>query len=375
MARIVQVANFFGPRSGGLRTTLKALARGYAAAGHEVVQVVPGQVDQVLYPPWGRRVVLRGTPVANTGYRVLSARAAREAVQASQPDRLEVHDRTTLRSLGGWAARHGVPAMVVSHERLDRWLRQWLPGSLPLDLLADRSNRALADAFDAVVCTTRWAAQEFQRLPTPHLVQIPLGVDLELFHPDQASAALRSAVGCPGEGLVLLASRLSREKRPDLAVEAVRQLAATRPVRLLVAGAGPLQPALARQAAGAPVDLLGFLPDRIQLARLMATVDVVVAPGPVETFGLAALESLSSGTPVAAARSSALGEVLGAAGALADGTAPSCAAAIEDLLDRPADARRAAARTQAELFPWSATVAGFLSVHRLPPAAGQPAAA
>jgi len=40
--RIVQLANFYGPRSGGLRTALNALGAGYAARGHEVVLVVPG---------------------------------------------------------------------------------------------------------------------------------------------------------------------------------------------------------------------------------------------------------------------------------------------------------------------------------------------
>jgi alpha-1,6-mannosyltransferase len=33
------------------------------------------------------------------------------------------------------------------------------------------------------------------------------------------------------------------------------------------------------------------------------------------------------------------------------------------LLDRPAAERRAAARARAELFPWSATVAGMLDTH------------
>lgn len=39
--RIVQLANFYGPRSGGLRTALSHLGEGYVAAGHEVVLIVP----------------------------------------------------------------------------------------------------------------------------------------------------------------------------------------------------------------------------------------------------------------------------------------------------------------------------------------------
>ncbi|MET0197687.1 MAG: alpha-(1-2)-phosphatidylinositol mannosyltransferase, partial [Rhodococcus fascians] len=41
--RIVQLANFYGPRSGGLRTAVDQLGAGYTAAGHEVILVVPGE--------------------------------------------------------------------------------------------------------------------------------------------------------------------------------------------------------------------------------------------------------------------------------------------------------------------------------------------
>ncbi|HEX8864214.1 MAG TPA: alpha-(1-2)-phosphatidylinositol mannosyltransferase, partial [Lentzea sp.] len=48
--RIVQLANFYGPKSGGLRTALHHLGTGYVSAGHEVVLVVPGdrRADEVL---------------------------------------------------------------------------------------------------------------------------------------------------------------------------------------------------------------------------------------------------------------------------------------------------------------------------------------
>ncbi|BBH66422.1 hypothetical protein ACTI_31070 [Actinoplanes sp. OR16] len=41
------------------------------------------------------------------------------------------------------------------------------------------------------------------------------------------------------------------------------------------------------------------------------------------------------------------------------------AAAVRDLLDRPEPSRRAAARAQAERFPWSASVTGFLAAHHI----------
>jgi len=361
VSRIVQLANFVTPRSGGLRTALGHLAGGYSRAGHDVVQVVPGPADLVTDTSWGRIVQLRAPELPGTGYRVLAEpRRITALLGLLGPDRIEVHDRTTLRGIGRWAGQQGVPSLVVSHERLDRWLRQWLSPRLPLDRLADRSNTALAEAFDSVVCTTAWAEQEFTRLGLGSVRRVPLGVDLSRF-------AVGTGGTAPGGLALVLASRLSKEKRPDLAVAAAAELARRgHRVRLSVAGTGPLSRALQAGAAGAPVEWLGFVSGRQQMAELLGSADVVLAPGPVETFGLAALEALACGTPVVANVHSALPEVLGDAG-LSSASTPRCFAdAVEMLLEVGPEQRRRRARARAEQFPWTATVEGFLRAHGLP---------
>ena len=107
---------------------------------------------------------------------------------------------------------------------------------------------------------------------------------------------------------------------------------------------------------------LGHVADRSELAALLASADVVLAPGPVETFGLAALEALACGTPVVASARSALPALIGPAGAVAT-TPAQYAGAVQRLLAAPAAARRARARARAELHPWSAAVSAFLSAH------------
>lgn len=373
-ARIVQVANFVTPTSGGLRTALEQLAAGYAAHGHEVVQVLPGPADSTIQDGPVRRVEVASPLIPGTGYRLVTrpGEVARLLGRLA-PDRLEVHDRTTLRGLGRWAASAGVPSLVVSHERLDRVLGQWLPQLLPLAAMADRSNAALAASYDAVVCTTDWAAQEFTRLGV-RPAKVPLGVDLERFCPGRRCWRTRDEVAADSELLLLTATRLSKEKQPHVAIDALAELV-RRGVRarLVVAGDGPQRAGLERRAAGLPVTFLGFVRDRDRLARLLATADVVLAPGPVETFGLAALEALASGTPAVVRRCSALPEVVGPtsaglppAGLAVPGTARAFADAVQVLAATPGAS--GAARRQAELFPWSATVEGFLAVHRLAPA-------
>lgn len=72
---IVQVANFVGPASGGIRTTLDALGRGYLAAGHERVVVLPGAVDGEATTASGRQVTLRAPRVPHRRGRAPMARS------------------------------------------------------------------------------------------------------------------------------------------------------------------------------------------------------------------------------------------------------------------------------------------------------------
>jgi alpha-1,6-mannosyltransferase len=256
--------------------------------------------------------------------------------------------------------------MVISHERLDQLARRVLPGGPPLRKAVDHSNRNLAAGFDTVVATTDWAAEEFRRLDVPNLVQIPLGVDLTVFSPSLYDPALRARLAPHGLPLLAAAVRLSPEKEPKRVVETVRELVNRgRAVHCIIAGDGPLRARLERNAADLPITFVGYLDDRAALGALLATADVFIAPGPVETFGLAALEALACGTPVVVDAGSALPEVIGSAGFAVPGAPESFAAAVETLLELPAAQVRRAARERAECFPWESTGRAFLKAHDL----------
>jgi len=359
--RIVRLANFVGPRSGGLRTALRELGAGYLAAGHEPVLVVPGDRDRDEQTRQGRVIMLRGprVPLAG-GYRVLlNERSVAQLLSELQPDALEVSDRTTLRWTGDWARRHGVPAVMVSHESLAALIAMALPIPGLARALAGALNRRTAGAYDQVVCTTGWAAAEFERIGARNIRRAPLGVDLDTFRPRALPAARASA-----SPLLVHCGRLSAEKKPQRSLTTLATLRAQGvPARLIVAGDGPLRGRLERRAArhGLPVTFTGFLAGRDDVAELLASADVVIAPGPAETFGLAALEALACGTPVVVSAQSALPEVIGDAGASVAGE--DLATGVRELLRRPEAARRAAARARAEMFGWDAAVQAFLAVH------------
>jgi len=293
-----------------------------------------------------------------------------------RPDRLEVSDRTTLRWTGRWAREHGVPAVMVSHESLtglfslpgdvsgmSRW-RSRLLSNMATDL-ADALNRRSARDYQRIVCTTKWAAAEFERIGAANLTRIPLGVDLDLFSPERYSPQARDCWAAAGQTLLVHCGRLSVEKRPHRSLAALAGLrAAGIDAVLVVAGDGPLRSRLERAARrkSLPVHFAGFVTDPKHLATLLASADVVVAPGPVETFGLAALEALACSTPVVVSGDSALPEVVGDAGVAVSGE--DFAGGVLAVLARDPDARRAAARARAEEFGWPASVAAFLAVHQ-----------
>src|SRR3954452_11462303 len=275
--RIVRLANFVSTRSGGLRTALRNLGEGYQRAGHDAVLIIPGQQRSDTMTSQGRVITLPSAPLPRTGgYRVLAGRRElTRLLDSLEPDRLEVSDRSTLRWTGRWARQRGVGSMMVSHESLAGLLGIW--GMPARDRLADRLNRRTADEFDQIVCTTSFAAAEFRRLGVPNLVEVPLGVDLDRFHPRRADAAVRSRYARPDEMLIVYASRLSADKRPELAVDTVAALRGSKvPAVLVVAGDGSRRAALAYRAARLPVRFAGHIGERSAVAGLLASADVVV---------------------------------------------------------------------------------------------------
>jgi alpha-1,6-mannosyltransferase len=366
--RIVRLANFVAPASGGLRTALRELGKGFRAAGHEPVLIVPGERHTDQDTEQGHVITLPGPLLPGTGgYRVLTDRRRVAALlEDLAPDRLEVSDRTTLRWTGRWARRARVPAVMVSHETADGVLRTWGLPEAAARRAADALNVRTAHTYSRVVCTTEFAEREFVRIGARNVVRAPLGVDLTYRHPSLRDAGIRGLHARVDQHLLVMCSRLSVEKRPGIALDALAELRRRgRRAVLVVAGDGPLRGRLEQRARARnlPVTFLGHVSDPGLLGALQASADVCLAPGPAETFGLAALEAMACGTPVAVSASSALPEVVGAAGAVAADTGEGFADAVEALLERPERERREVVRARAELFGWDAAVAAFLAAH------------
>jgi len=370
--RIVHVANFYGPNSGGIKTTLHNLGLGYQKHGHEFFYIVPGTQLRREETQYGIKISLPSVILPGSGaYRIIrSNHLLRKTIAELAPDRLEVSDRFTLRGLGNWARAKQIPTVVFSHETLRGLAARFLPDFFPQRSLVNWHNRGLAKRFDQVIATTAFASKEFEEIGTRNIARVPLGVDLINFTPELRSLEFRHELLKGNKVLLVHCGRLSPEKEPQRSLEALIELRRRGiDARLVVIGTGPMWKKLRDLAHGQPIDMLGYIANPKKVAAILASADVALAPGPLETFCLSALEALASGTPVVASASSAVGEFLGLdseipGGAIASDDAKSFADAITEIAS--IDRARIAARDCALLLPWDASIKKMLELHKIP---------
>lgn len=394
--RVAQLANYVGPQSGGLRVVVEELGGAQVRAGRNRLLVLPSGTDSCTGDERDRRVAVASPvlPGSRGRYRVLvRRRAVIQALEAFGPDVVEIHDQTTLSWAADWARSNGVRSVLFCHERLDLVLAE--AARLPGAWLAGPGRRwtaRLAGSVDAVVCASAFAAEPFVAKGFPRTHVVPFGVDLTTFAPSAGARPGRATGHASGEFAerpgrhdplrgagwrLVFAGRLSPEKAPGTALDVLARLrAAGHPARLVVAGSGPLERSLRQSATRdrLPVRFLGHVAGRSELANLLARADVVLAPGPRETFGLSVLEAMACGTPVVVSSRGASRELLapGTGGCGAD--AAELAEVVGALLCDPETlaASRIAARARAERFPWSATVATLEPIVYAPVTSGSP---
>jgi D-inositol-3-phosphate glycosyltransferase len=221
------------------------------------------------------------------------------------------------------------------------------------------------------------------RAPADRLWVVPPGVDSTLFTPDRAAHAARTRASLglsPDRPLLVIAGRIQPLKAQEFGVRilaAIRQVSNGRVVPQLVLAGEPTPGAqgyldqvsalAASLGVGDDVRVIGAL-DRAALADLFAAATLTLVPSHTETFGLVALESAASGTPVIGSRSTGLIESVaeGRSGQLVKGrNAADWAWIIVRLLEDP-DTLRAlgeSARRHAEGFTWATAAASLTGIY------------
>lgn len=339
----------------------------YRALGHQIVVITPSdhfsdQTDETGV----RRVQLKAPQVLGWGgYRLIwRRRQLKKLLIQIVPDIIENHDQTTLWWLGDFAQKIGALSFVFSHESLSQLLTNHLKNSWLANRLADNHHRRLARGIQNFLCASNFAALELERIGIKP-IRISLGVDHTQFGSNQE---LRSHTHqFHGRNhTVALVGRLSPEKNPQLAIEAMRKICEQRQdIQLVVIGDGPLRQQLVEQSIDLPITFLGHIADREFTASILRKSFCTLNLGDRETFSLSTLESLASGTPAIVAKSGASCEILASGCGVATSLTPICIAdAIESMLSQERNTGRVCCRARASHFTWEKTANTLLQSYQ-----------
>ena len=320
----------YNPSSGGIRTYVDA-KRDYLLehTGHSHLLIAPGERDGeqrlgrariryvaspllpgqehyrfFLRPDKIRQVLLEERPDAvELGSYYLSPWAVfgyRDALQAEgRGCVIGAYFHTDVAS-----ASVGTPARAKARDLFNDWSRTLEGIGLSLaEVMETQAERYVAAIFrrcDIAMAASRVQAERLREYGVDRVEVVPLGVDVERFHPRHRSERCRRRLGASPDTLVLAyGGRLSSEKRVLTLAEAVRRVDPDLRPLLWLSGDGPLRAELAVLAEREPaIRLLSYIGDPDEFAQMLASADLYVTAGPHETFGLSVLEAQACGLPV-----------------------------------------------------------------------------
>ena len=359
---VLDITEFYGDTTGGIRTYLRQKAE-YVEARPELrhVLVLPGARDALSQSDGVRCYRLQGPRVPGQDpYRfMLATRTNRRIMLHERPDIIEVGSPGFVPWIVRLAARGlGIPAVAFYHSNFPRVFSPWPErDGAPRRALFDlgwRYARLIDRHFAHTIVSSEFVAADLRRAGIDRVTRIPLGVDLVRFHPGRraARAEVRERNSLSDAPLAIFVGRFAAEKELDVLLRGWPEVYRRTGAVLALVGDGPLRSRLVAQAAAAPwARFLPYARDRDALAELLAAADVFVAPSSNETFGLAPLEALASGTPVLTADRGGINEQVEASGAgarFASGSAEAMASAAVDLFRSDLVTLGAAGRAFAE---------------------------
>jgi glycosyltransferase involved in cell wall biosynthesis len=330
--RVLVVNKFFWEK-GGAERVMFDLARGYEAAGHEVVHFAMASsrnrpsaqsrwfVPEVDYEGEGGGPWRQLRTAARAIYSLDAARRLRDLVRRTRPAIAHLHNfhHQLSPSIVDVLRHERVPAIQTLHDYkvlcpnyllytegevcerccrgryyhaiVHRCVRNTRAASLVacVEMTLQRLARTLERGIRLYVSPSRFLARKLEHYgtPAPRIRVIPNGIDAQTVTP---------AAGA-GEGF-LYVGRLSREKGLTTLLAAFER---TPRLRLTIVGTGPVEPEIRRRVqAGlrSRVELTGQL-SRAEVARRIAAARAVVLPSEwYENAPISVLETLAAAVPV-----------------------------------------------------------------------------
>lgn len=343
---------------------------------HRHLLIVPGAEDAVEEHDRTITVTIASPKVPTSPrYRLLLRNSAvAEALDRFRPDVVECQDAYNL----PWAAlayrkRNPQAALVAGyytdfptayvHRPLKRLFGRAIAGQLRS--LAYRYCGLLYRRFDAVYALSEsGGAKKLRQLGVRNVGIVPLGVELDDFGADKRDEAIRQSLGVEAhQPLLVYVGRMDRERRAQLVVDAFKLLPEALGARLVLIGEGPVRDRIL-ESGDERIIAPGYLKDRLEVARWLASADIYVSAMADETFGVSVIEAQASGLPVVGVAAGAMldrvDDETGLLGPVDDVDA--LAANIHDVWNADRGSMGKAARAHVEgRFSWDRTFQTLLS--------------
>src|SRR5262245_2932306 len=255
--RVLDLAEFYSERGGGVRSYLDKMLRCAGPLGHEVVVVAPGPRDDETRVSDGGRIVRYAAPRMpyDPSYHApIDVFRMRALVKELAPDVLQLSSPFVPSWVG---ATLGVPlrSYVYHSDPIGCYvapLASRAAGRL-LERAAWAYMKAVCGSANVTIVAGQWLERDLVARGFQNVFTVPFGIDHEPFAPERRDAAFRAEIlgdlaNDPRAKLVLVAGRLAADKRQLRLIEALEIVSKRRPIGLLLLGDGPERARL--EAAG-----------------------------------------------------------------------------------------------------------------------------
>jgi len=292
--RVAIVTESFLPQVNGVTNSVLRILENLAQNNHQALVIAPESPNTPREYAGHRIKTIPSIPVQNIlpiGMPVgLPSRKLEYVLDGFNPDVVHLASPFALGAFSAKVAKKlNIPSLSVYQTDLAGFARHY-----GLSIAGSTLQKMVGKIHSQTTRTLAPSTSACRELTDQGVKDVYLwrrGVNSELFHPQKRSTQLRNTWDPSGKRTIVgYVGRVANEKR----ISDLRFIARDPNIQLIITGEGPSRAKLEKEIPGAI--FMGFQSGE-ELAKIYASLDLFIHPGPNETFCQAVQEALASGVP------------------------------------------------------------------------------